>query len=220
MKHFPSFKAWLLEQQDETLFLKYRYPGQTVLTSQERQESFRSSDIRDYRAFRSASGVAWCRRPGHADFIDCGRRIVMKNDHDEAAILAALQLANQKWGAAQINGMDKKYRQLCVQVAIRHGLKISNPDLKKAVEEGRKMNGTEGAALRAKTEIFGRYAEAVGAERFRILVTEFREDWGRMRRRARGAGPRPGRRAARRPPRARLPRRRRVPRGIDIIMTN
>ena len=38
------------------------------------------------------------------------------------------------------------------------------------------MNGTEGAALRAKTEIFGRYAEAVGAERFRILVTEFRED--------------------------------------------
>lgn len=176
MKHFPSFKAWLLEQQDETLFLKYRYPGQTVLTSQERQESFRSSDIRDYRAFRSASGVAWCRRPGHADFIDCGRRIVMKNDYDEAAILAALQLANQKWGAAQINGMDKKYRQLCVQVAIRHGLKISNPDLKKAVEEGRKMNGTEGAALRAKTEIFGRYVEAVGAERFRILVTEFRED--------------------------------------------
>ena len=100
----------------------------------------------------------------------------MKNDHDEAAILAALQLANQKWGAAQINGMDKKYHQLCVQVAIRHGLKISNPDLKKAVEEGRKMNGTEGAALRAKTEIFGRYAEAVEAERFRILVTEFRED--------------------------------------------
>ena len=65
----------------------------------------------------------------------------MKNDHDEAAILAALQLANQKWGAAQINDMDKKYRQLCVQVAIRHGLKISNPDLKKAVEEGRKKIG-------------------------------------------------------------------------------
>ena len=102
LKHFPSFKTWLLEQQDETLFLKYRYPGQTVLTSQERRESFGSSDIRDYRAFRSASGVAWCRYPGRADFIDCGRRIVMKKDHDEGAILAAMQLACQKWGSVQL----------------------------------------------------------------------------------------------------------------------
>ena len=38
------------------------------------------------------------------------------------------------------------------------------------------MNREEGGGLRAKTEIFGRYAEAVGAERFRIVVTEFRED--------------------------------------------
>lgn len=176
LKHFPSFKTWLLEQQDETLFLKYRYPGQTVLTSQESLESFGSSDIRDYRAFRSASGVAWCRRPGHADFIDCGRRIVMKKNHDEGAILAAMQLACQKWGGVQINGTDEEYRRLCVRVAARHGLKISNPDLGKTVEEARRMIGERDGGLRAKMEIFRRYAEAVGAERFRILVTEFRED--------------------------------------------
>ena len=176
LKHFPSFKTWLLEQQDETLFLKYRYPGQTVLTSQESRESFGSSDIRDYRAFRSASGVAWCRRPGHADFIDCGRRIVMKKNHDEGAILAAMQLACQKWGGVQINGTDEEYRRLCVRVAARHGLKISNPDLGKTVEEARRMIGERDGGLRAKMEIFRRYAEAVGAERFRILVTEFRED--------------------------------------------
>lgn len=176
LKHFPSFKTWLLEQQDETLFLKYRYPGQTVLTSQERRESFGSSDIRDYRAFRSASGVAWCRYPGRADFIDCGRRIVMKKDHDEGAILAAMQLACQKWGSVQINGTDEEYRRLCVRVAARHGLKISNPDLGKAVEEARGMNGERDGGLREKTEIFGRYAEAIGAERFRIVITEFRED--------------------------------------------
>ena len=176
LKHFPSFKTWLLEQQDETLFLKYRYPGQTVLTSQERRESFGSSDIRDYRAFRSASGVAWCRYPGRADFIDCGRRIVMKKDHDEGAILAAMQLACQKWGSVQINGTDEEYRRLCVRVAARHGLKISNPDLGKAVEEARRMNGERDGGLREKTEIFGRYAEAIGAERFRIVITEFRED--------------------------------------------
>ena len=177
LNHFPSFKAWLLERQDEALFLKYRYPGQMVLTSQEKAASGgRPSDIRDYRAFRSASGVAWCRRPGHADFIDCGRRIVMKKDHDEGAILAAMQLACQKWGSVQINGTDEEYRRLCVRVAARHGLKISNPDLGKAVKEARKMIGERDGGLRAKTEIFRRYAEAVGAERFRILVTEFRED--------------------------------------------
>ena len=177
LKHFPSFKTWILEQQDEALFLKYRYPGQTVLTSQERREHFGSSfDLRDYKAFRSASGVAWCRHSGRADFIDCGRRIVMKKDHDEGAILAAMQLACQKWGSVQINGTDEEYRRLCVRTAARHGLKISNPDLQKAVEEARRLNGEGDSGLREKTEIFGHYAGAVGAERFRIVVTEFHED--------------------------------------------
>ena len=110
---------------------------------------FRSSaDIRDYAAVRSAFAVAYCRRPGHADFIDCGRRIVLKNDRDEAAILAAMQLACQKWGSVRINGTDEEYRRLCVRAAARHGLKISNPDLGKAVEEERRMNREEGGGLR------------------------------------------------------------------------
>ena len=44
-----------------------------------------------------------------------------------------------------------------MRAAARHGLKISNPDLGKAVEEERRMNREEGGGLRAKTEIFGRY---------------------------------------------------------------
>ena len=169
---------WLEVLDDGEPFLHYRYPGRAVLTGEWRDapEGPRSADIRDYAAVRSAFAVAYCRRPGHADFIDCGRRIVLKNDRDEAAILAAMQLACQKWGSVRINGTDEEYRRLCVRAAARHGLKISNPDLGKAVEEERRMNREEGGGLRAKTEIFGRYAEAVGAERFRIVVTEFRED--------------------------------------------
>lgn len=175
---FPGFRRWLEALDDGEPFLHYRYPGRAVLTGERRDvpEGTRSADIRDYAAVRSAFAVAYCRRPGHADFIDCGRRIVLKNDRDEAAILAAMQLACQKWGSVRINGTDEEYRRLCVRAAARHGLKISNPDLGKAVEEERRMNREEGGGLRAKTEIFGRYAEAVGAERFRIVVTEFCED--------------------------------------------
>ena len=173
LQRFPSFKTWLKEQEDEALFLKYRYPGQMVLTPEKGGPvlSEGPTDIRNFTAVRSSSGVAWCRQPGQADFVDYGRRIVMKSDHDEEAILAAMQLANQKWGAAQINGTDEKYRQLCVAVAIKHGLKISNPDLREAVEEAKKVD-----RLQAEKDLFARYAKAVGAERFRIVVTDFRED--------------------------------------------
>lgn len=177
-ERFPGFRRWLEALEDGEPFLHYRYPGRAVLTGELKDvpESTRSVDIRDYMAVRTAFAVAYCRRPGRADFVDCGRRIVLKDDRDEAAILAAMQLACQKWGSVRINGTDEEYRRLCVKVAARHGLKLSNPDLGKAVEEERRMNGEGDGELRAKAEIFVRYAEAVGAERFRIVVTEFRED--------------------------------------------
>ena len=180
LQHFPSFKTWLKEQEDGMLFLKYRYPGQTVLTSPSQKQNIAAKviDIRNFMAFRSLNGTAWGREKGVADFIDAGRRIVMRKgmDHDETAILAALQLANQKWGTAQINGTDEEYRRMCVQVAIQHNLRIANPDLRKAVEEGRKRmyeGQSRGGSTEVAKNLLTRYAKAVGAERFRIVVTEF-----------------------------------------------
>jgi hypothetical protein len=41
------------------------------------------------------------------------------------------------WGNAVINGTEE-YKRLCVELAIRHNLKIANPELAVQVEEGRK----------------------------------------------------------------------------------
>ena len=51
--------------------------------------------------------------------------------------MSALQLANAKWGATVITGSDE-YKALCVSVAVKHGLKIANPDLAAEVERQRK----------------------------------------------------------------------------------
>ena len=50
--------------------------------------------------------------------------------------MSALQLANAKWGATLITGSDE-YKALCVSVAVKHGLKIANPDLAVEVERQR-----------------------------------------------------------------------------------
>ena len=47
--------------------------------------------------------------------------------------MSALQLANAKWGATLITGSDE-YKALCMSVAVKHGLKIANPDLAEEIE--------------------------------------------------------------------------------------
>lgn len=72
-----------------------------------------------------------------ADFSDMGRRIVLnKRKLTEESVAAALQLANQKWGATQITG-NAEYKELCISAAVKYGLKLANPDLAVEVERRR-----------------------------------------------------------------------------------
>jgi hypothetical protein len=54
---------------------------------------------------------------------------VFPSKHDEGSVLAALQLASQKWGAVQINGSDE-YKHLCVGLVAKHGIRVANPELR------------------------------------------------------------------------------------------
>lgn len=143
LRRFPSYKQWLADQKSEDLYRVYRYPGQLVLTPVQSgvikvptQSHF---DLRDYSARKGAGFIVlYCRNGGFtADFSDMGKRIVLnKNKLDETSVAAALQLANQKWGATQINGSDE-YKELCVSVAVKYNLKLANPDLAAEVERRR-----------------------------------------------------------------------------------
>jgi hypothetical protein len=100
-----------------------------------------------------------------AQFIDYGKKIVLAGQCGDNAVLAALQLANQKWGSAYINGTEE-YRQQCVRLAAAYNLKLYNPDLAEEVERMTHQN---------KKWTFNRYADAVGAERYRVTVTDLSE---------------------------------------------
>ncbi|MBR2209649.1 MAG: relaxase/mobilization nuclease domain-containing protein [Synergistaceae bacterium] len=142
LKIFPSFRDWLADQNDENLYCLYRYPGQFILSPEQSGiniEKSRKIDLRNYKARRGASGsVLYCREWSFtADFSDMGKRIILnKKKLTEESVAAALQLANQKWGATQING-NAEYKELCVKAAVKYGLKISNPDLAAEVERRR-----------------------------------------------------------------------------------
>jgi hypothetical protein len=63
-----------------------------------------------------------------ASFIDLGKIIKVYCDN-ENSLLAALQIAQQKWGAVQIDGTEE-YKHKCAEIAAKNGIKVVNPELR------------------------------------------------------------------------------------------
>ena len=143
LRRFPSFRDWLSDQSSEEVYRVYRYPGQLLLSPEQSgiriPQTQHEMDLRDYSARRGAgSSVLYCKAGTYtADFSDMGRRIVLnKRKLTEESVAAALQLANQKWGATEITG-NAEYKELCISAAVKYGLKLSNADLAAEVERRR-----------------------------------------------------------------------------------
>jgi hypothetical protein len=189
---FINFKRWLeTREENQEAFISFRYPDNGVISGTDEGISSLPSDLRAFTPLIwNKGGVAYFRTDScEAEFIDYGKKIVLAEKCGDEAILAALQLANQKWGGAVITGTEE-YKQKCVELAARHNLKISNPELAREVEAARKdmtqipQKQEAGEIEQEKSDqlsqlneksIFIRYADAVGAERFRVVVTEFKE---------------------------------------------
>ena len=142
LKIFPKFRDWLAAQNNKDLSRLYRNSGQFVLLPEQSGIKIaqpRKIDLRDYQARRGAGNkVLYCLDGSFtADFSDMGKRIILnKRKLTEESVAAALQLANQKWGATVITGNDE-YKELCVKAAVKYGLKLANPDLAAEVERRR-----------------------------------------------------------------------------------
>jgi hypothetical protein len=80
-------------------------------------------------------GLRYCREPEQkeASFIDYGR-VIRIYKQDGETLLAALQLAQEKWGGVKINGTDE-YKRKCAEVAAKHGIRVVNPELSGIVKE-------------------------------------------------------------------------------------
>lgn len=135
LKRFPSFRDWLADQNNEDLYNLYRYPGEFILSPEQSgvkiSENSRKIDLRDYQARRGAGNkVLYCRDGSFtADFSDMGKRIILnKKKLTEESVAAALQLANQKWGATVITGNDE-YKELCVKAGAVPPMQLKKRDL-------------------------------------------------------------------------------------------
>lgn len=137
---FPSYDAWRRER--ESPQEAHRRRARLIAVVVEIDDSAASLQAHDIRAFVA---VVYGRRvdyrradntSGLPGFVDRGREIVIHADHDRDTVLAALQLAAQKWGRFQVEG-DAAYQALCVSLAAEHGFRLGNPELQAALQQAR-----------------------------------------------------------------------------------
>lgn len=164
-RRFANFKKWLEQDDDErTPILNYRYSNQGAIRAAiDGSVAPLEADLRLFKAKTSnKGGVAYIREgeqgSENAGFIDYGKRIILSEKSGDAEILAALQLANQKWGAADIQGTEA-YEQKCIELAATHNLRISNPNLAQQVEEKRKEK------MQAHHDMSGKAEEKIAIQR-------------------------------------------------------
>ena len=80
-------------------------------------------------------------KPDAVALVDAGR-VIKIYDQGDSSILAALRLAQSKWGGVQVRGSEA-YKRKCAELAARHGIRLANPEgrmkeLVRAYEEAAK----------------------------------------------------------------------------------
>lgn len=144
---FADFESWLRQQGFIDQADAWRYRGSAFLIlSGETSVPAVVRDIRFFDAKIHNGAVHYYRRDGAKDcaaaFVDSGRKIQVQDADDTDSILAAMQLASQKWRCFEVIGSDA-YKRLCAKLAAEHGFEISNPELQEQIEQQRqnsKMN--------------------------------------------------------------------------------
>jgi hypothetical protein len=135
-----TFEQFLKDRGELGLAAEWRYRDTTSPVASihgERDGAWKKHDIRDFTARMVANEIQYFSRfdPDHFSFTDRGHRIDVWKTQDEAAVLAALQLGQQKWGTLTITG-PAEFKHLCAQLAAQHGFKIRNPELGQPIVSG------------------------------------------------------------------------------------
>lgn len=116
----------------------------------------------------------YSRRLGGAiEFIDRGSEIEVAAFRDEAAVLAALRLASEKWpGEPLVIEGEPDFKRLVVRLAAREGLTLADRELQQQVEAQRQLQARAADIAEARKYELAHVGQAMrhlGAERFEIL---------------------------------------------------
>ena len=103
-------------------------------------------DIRDYHGRAVGPWVLYATRAQHergeVAFVDRGKRVTLHERDSDAAALAAMQLAQQKWGRFRARGSEAHKRR-SAWLAAKHGLALANPELQGLIAQYRRALGRD-----------------------------------------------------------------------------
>lgn len=139
----PTYEQFLRAAGEEKAadLWRYRNTSSAVASiSGEEDDNRTQLDIRDFqsRVERERGkrnffiGYYAQARPEALSFADRGKQIDVYQSTDRAAVLAALQVASQKWGVLTVTG-PAEFQILCSELAREHGFRIQNLPLISAI---------------------------------------------------------------------------------------
>jgi hypothetical protein len=180
---YPDLEQWQRMQKSPELAEQWRHrASEPQRIEGDRSEPPTPRDIRAYQPEIVGQQVHYSRkeeagRGGGVSFVDKGKSIDIHDWRNRDSTLAALQLSAQKWGSFTVMGNDE-YKAMCGKLAAEHGFKITNPELQESIQQERQRIQQERVQAMKSQQLkqFERYAEAVGAERYRVTSIKMRED--------------------------------------------
>jgi len=185
---FPDFESWLRQGQfaddaDEWRYRNSRWPRLKAMSSGRATESKPAppGDIRAFQAHALGSEVQYSKVQTIAGlhtvaFIDHGNHIDVCDDLDDAAIVAAMQLAGQKWGAFEVEG-SAVFQQRCIDLAAQNGIFLANPELQAplaAAREKLRQYTQEAGSWAPMQQALTPYVLAMQAPRYLIRASHVR----------------------------------------------
>lgn len=139
---FPTIEEWLKANRDPFLAALWAHPNYFMRLEGHGTRSDSERRVYSIPGFRSVvrgAYVHYCKLtdPEHIAFSDRGDRIDVCDTTDRAIILASLQLAASRWDEVKITGSDD-FKARVVDLAVEHGFRLKNEDLRQTVEKRRK----------------------------------------------------------------------------------
>lgn len=139
---FPTIEEWLKANRDPFLAALWAHPNYFMRLEGHGTRSDSERRVYSIPGFRSVvrgAYVHYCKLtdPEHIAFSDRGDRIDVCDTIDRAIILASLQLAASRWDEVKITGSDD-FKARVVDLAVEHGFRLKNEDLRQTVEKRRK----------------------------------------------------------------------------------
>jgi ribosomal protein S10 len=136
-----SYEQWLRSLNMPEEAEKWRHRKNKRILLLERPDDTTNKEPQEYTGLSgffmtvTKQGVKFASqdKPGAVAFVDIGR-VIKVYDHSDRSILAALQLAQSKWGGVQVSGSDE-YKRKCAELAAKNGIRIANPELRDYMKE-------------------------------------------------------------------------------------